>query len=230
MKIIGLLGGMSWESTALYYRAINQQIKARLGGHHSAKLLLRSVDFAEVEQLQRDDRWDDAGKLLGNHARALEDGGAECLLLCTNTMHRVASYIESVVNIPFLHIADATGLAIQAARFDRVGLLATRFTMEQEFYRSRLREKFGIEAVVPDEPDREAIHRVIYDELVHGIVRDDSRATYLDIVQRLEGKGVQGVILGCTEITMLLGPDVINLPCFDTTELHARQAVDFSLG
>jgi aspartate racemase len=230
MRTLGLIGGMSWESTAVYYELVNRGVKARLGGHHSAKLLLASVDFAEIERLQRDAAWDEAGARLAAEARGLVAAGAEAIVLCTNTMHRVAPAIESAVAVPFLHIADATGAAIRAAGLARVGLLATRFTMEQPFYVERLRERHGVEAIVPDDAERALVHGVIYDELVHGRVVPASRDAYLRVVDRLAARGAQGVILGCTEIMLLLRPADLALPSFDTTTLHAQAAVDFALG
>jgi aspartate racemase len=230
MKVIGMIGGMSWESTATYYRLINQEVKARLGGHHSAKIVLYSVDFAEIEKLQQADRWDEAGRLLADAARAVERAGAECIVLCTNTMHEVAPTIEAAASIPLLHIADATGVAVRNAGIGTVALLGTRFTMERAFYTGRLSERYSLRVVVPNAQDRDEVHRAIYAELVHGIVREESRAHYLAIVARLRKQGAQGVILGCTEIGMLLPPGSLDLPSFDTATLHAMQAVDFALG
>jgi aspartate racemase len=229
MKTLGLLGGMSWESTALYYRIINETVKARLGGLHSARLLLHSVDFHDIEALQRGGRWDQAGLLLARAGRALVTAGADALVLCTNTMHKVADIIQDAVSVPLLHIADPTAAAIKAAGLSRVGLLGTAFTMEQEFYRERLR-RLGIDAFVPPAPDRQVVHRVIYEELCRGIVRADSRAEYLRIVDGLLGDGAQGVILGCTEIGMLLGPSDVAVPVFDTTQLHATTAAEWAVG
>ncbi len=230
MRTIGLIGGMSWESTVTYFRLINERVKARLGGYHSAEVILYSVDFAEIERLQMAGEWDEAGKRLAATARSLERAGAECIVLCTNTMHKVASAIESAVALPFLHIVDPTAAAIHAAGLRTIGLLGTRFTMEQDFYRGRLRERRGIEALVPDAADRDTVHRVIYEELVQGNVLPKSRAQYLAIIDRLKDRGAEGIILGCTEISMLISPDSLDLPCFDTTELHAEAAVDFALG
>jgi aspartate racemase len=234
MKTIGLIGGMSWESTAIY-RHINQAVKARLGGLHSARLVMHSVDFHDIEVLQRADRWGEAGALLGEAGRSLQGAGAELLVLCTNTMHRVAPQIEAAVSIPFLHIADATAAAIAAAGLSRIALLGTRFTMEQDFYVGRLRERFGLDVMLPSAPERERVHRIIYDELCQGVVRQDSRDVYETIVDRLASQGAQGaqgaqgVIFGCTEITMLLDAARLPLPVFDTTRLHAEQAVDLAL-
>lgn len=229
MKTIGLIGGMSWESTVTYYRRINQGVKARLGGYHSAKILLHSVDFAEIEELQRAGDWDEAGAQLAASARSLECAGAEVIVLCTNTMHTVAAAIERAVALPFLHIVDPTAAAIQAAALSTVGLLGTRFTMEQDFYLARLRDRHGIEALVPEKEDRDTVHRVIYDELVNGQVLPASRAKYLAVIDRLQARGAEGIILGCTEISMLIAPGSLDLPCFDTTELHAGAAVEFAL-
>ncbi|KRE95788.1 hypothetical protein ASG76_06230 [Nocardioides sp. Soil774] len=228
MRKVGLLGGMSWESTALYYRLVNEDVRERLGGFHSARLVLASVDFAEVEAMQVAGDWDAAGAMLADEARALEAAGAECLVLCTNTMHKVAGAIEAAVDIPLLHLADVTADAVRAAGLDRVALLGTRFTMEQVFYADRLRSH-GIDVLVPDEPDRSLVHDVIYDELVRGVVRDPSRAAYVDVVGRLVEAGAQGVVLGCTEIELLIGADDVEVPVFATTALHARAAVDFAL-
>lgn len=229
MKTIGLIGGMSWESTAIYYRMLNQGVKARLGGYHSAKLLLHSVDFAEIEELQRSGRWEDAGSVLADSALKLQNAGADFIVLCTNTMHTVAPAIEAVVSIPFLHIADPTAEAIKAADIRSIALLGTRFTMEQDFYVARLRRRHGLEVLLPNKPERDEIHRVIYDELVHGKIVSESKRTYLEVIERLRAEGAQGVILGCTEIAMLIGPADLSIPSFDTTALHAASAVTLSL-
>jgi len=229
MKTLGLLGGMSWESTSLYYSEINRRVAERLGGHHSAELLLASVDFEPIVAMQAAGDWDGAALVLGAHARKLADAGAELLVLCTNTMHRVASEIEAAAGIPLLHIADPTGEALVAGGHRQVGLLGTRFTMEQAFYRDRLVDAFGLDVLTPETEDRDLVHRIIYDELVHGVIRDDSREEYRSVVQRLVAAGADSVILGCTEITMLIGPDDSPVPVFDTTALHARAAVDRAL-
>ena len=229
MRVAGLLGGMSWESTIPYYRVINEAVKQRLGGFHSAKLLLYSVDFQEVETLQREGCWDEAGALLAAAAAALERAGADFVVLCTNTMHRVAPAIERAVSIPLLHIADATAAAVKAAGVGTVGLLGTRFTMEQGFYVDRLRERHGLEVVVPAEADRAEVHRVIYEELCFGRVLAGSRAAYEGVVGRLAARGARGVILGCTEIAMLVDPARLPVPAFDTATLHARAAADLAL-
>jgi aspartate racemase len=230
MKTIGMIGGMSWESTLPYYRHINEAIKARLGGLHSARLVLYSVDFHEIEQLQRSGDWQHAGARLGEAAAALERAGAEFLVLCTNTMHKVADAIEQAVGIPLLHIADPTAEAIRASGLQRVGLLGTRFTMEQPFYRERLENRHGIQVLVPDEADRLLVHRVIYEELCLGTVREESRQAYREVIARLVAQGAQAVILGCTEIGLLVGDADAAVPLFDTTLLHARAAADQALG
>ena len=229
MKVIGLIGGMSWESSAAYYRLVNEGVRARLGGQHNARSLLYTVDFAAVEAMQHAGRWDEAGEVLADAALRLERGGADCVVLCTNTMHKLAHRIESTVGIPLLHIVDPTAAALVAGGFDRVGLLATAFTMEQEFYRGRLRDRFGIEAVVPGEADRHLVHRVIYDELCRGVVRPESRAAYSEVMHDLARRGAQAIVLGCTEIMMLVGQPDASVPLFDTTALHAAAAVDFAL-
>ena len=229
MKTIGLIGGMSWESTVPYYRIINETVRENLGGFHSAKLVLYSVDFHEIEILQRSGAWAEAGRMLAHAAQSLQAAGADVLVLCTNTMHKVADAIETAVSIPLLHIADPTAQEIKQAGIKKVGLLGTRFTMEQEFYRGRLRDQHHLDVLIPDEADREVVHRVIYVELVLGLVRDASRAEYRRIIQRLVDQGAQGVILGCTEISMLVGPSDSPGPIFDTTNLHARKAAEYAL-
>ncbi|MGJ7903106.1 aspartate/glutamate racemase family protein [Lysobacter sp. 1R34A] len=224
MKTLGLLGGMSWESTLPYYRLINETVRERLGGLHSAKLLLYSVDFAEVERLQHAGDWDAAGVLLGQAARCLRDGGAHLLVICTNTMHKVADAVEAASGLPLLHIADPTGAAIRAAGLGRIGLLGTRFTMEQDFYRQRLIERHGLEVIVPDAAGRDLVHRVIYEELCLGRIRDASRQAYREVIAGLVARGAQGVILGCTEISLLIGAGDVETALFDTTALHARAA------
>ena len=228
MKTIGLIGGMSWESTLGYYRQVNEAVKRRLGGLHSARLVLYSVDFHDIERLQQTGDWDAAGITLADAARALERAGADFIVLCTNTMHKVAPAIEAAVAIPLLHIADPTATAIKAAGVARVGLLGTRFTMEQAFYRDPLRDR-GLDVLVPDEAARERVHRVIYDELCLGVVRDESRAAYRDIMRELVARGAEAIILGCTEISLLVGADDAAVPLFDTTALHAEAAVDAAL-
>lgn len=230
MKTIGLLGGMSWESTAIYYRLLNELVRERLGGLHSAKLVLVSVDFAEIAEFQHAGDWHGAGHLLAGAARQLEAAGAECLVICTNTMHKLAGEIEATVSIPLIHIADATAGAIRRTGVKRPALLATRFTMEQDFYRQRLADRHGIEAVVPDEAGRAKVHRIIYDELCRGIVKPESKAVYLDEIARLRSQGADGVVMGCTEITMLIGQQDFDIPVFDTTAIHAEAAIAFALG
>jgi len=221
---------MSWESSALYYRELNRQVQARLGGLHSARTLLFSVDFHEVEALQRAGDWDTAGTLLARTARTLESAGADFILLCTNTMHKVAPAIEAAVRIPLLHIVDPTAAELKRIGCKRVALLGTRFTMEQDFYRERLRAKHGIEALVPDADERAIVHRIIYEELCLGRVLDPSRAHYRRVISSLVERGAEAVILGCTEITMLIGPDDAPVPIVDTTALHARAAADLAIG
>jgi aspartate racemase len=224
MKTIGLIGGMSWESTATYYRILNETLKERLGGLHSAKVILYSVDFAEIERLQDAGDWASAGALLAEVARSLQAAGADFLVLCTNTMHKVAPAIEAAVTIPLLHIADATAAAVVAAGHRRVGLLGTRFTMEQSFYRDRLAERYGLKVLVPGPADRELVHRVIYEELCVGKVLPPSRVQYRRIIDGLVAAGAEAVILACTEISLLVKPDDATVPLFDTTTLHARSA------
>jgi aspartate racemase len=229
MKVIGLVGGMSWESSAHYYRLVNEGVKARLGGLHSARCLLASLDFAEVEPLQRADRWDEAGALLNEAALGLERAGAELLVLCANTMHKVADRMMEGVRAPLVHIADATAERVRSAGVRRIGLLGTRYTMEQDFYRRRLEERHGLEVIVPGAEDRAEVHRVIFEELVLGQVRDRSRARYAAICATLLHEGAQGIVAGCTEIGMLLRPEDVAAPLFDTTEIHAQAAVERAL-
>lgn len=228
MKTLGLLGGMSWESTVPYYRIINECVRERLGGLHSAKLVLHSVDFAEIEALQHAGDWDAAGALLSVAARGLRSAGAEAIVLCTNTMHLVAPAIETAIDIPLLHIADATAKRIRSAGLTRVALLGTRFTMEQAFYRERI-EAAGIAVLTPDPVQRERVHRVIYDELCLGRILDASRDEYRAIIADLVARGAQGVILGCTEIGLLVGADDADVPLFDTARIHAEAAADWAL-
>ncbi|WP_323886652.1 aspartate/glutamate racemase family protein [Aeromonas allosaccharophila] len=225
MKCIGLLGGMSWESTVSYYQALNRGVRAKLGGLHSARVLLNSVDFAAIELLQHAGDWPATARLLAAEARKLQDGGADFLLIGTNTMHKVAPEIEAAIDIPLLHIADATAAKLRADGITRVGLLGTRFTMEQDFYKGRLQEKFGLEVLVPGEAQRERVHRIIYDELCLGDIRDASRAEYLAIIAGLAAAGAEAVILGCTEIALLVGDARAAVPLYDTTAIHAEAAV-----
>lgn len=229
MKTIGLLGGMSWESTALYYKSINEGIKARLGGLHSAKISLYSVNFEEIEKLQHQGNWDETSVILSNAAKSVEAGGADFLLICTNTMHKVAPEIEAAISIPILHIADATAERLLSDGVKKVGLLGTRFTMEQDFYKSRLTEKFGIEVLVPNDDDRTVVHDVIYKELCLGEIKPSSKKQYLDIVTRLHEQGAEAVIMGCTEITLLIGQQDTSVPLYDTTAIHAEEAVNWSI-
>jgi aspartate racemase len=229
MKTIGLIGGMSWESSAEYYRLINEGVKARLGGLHSADCLMYSFDFAEIEALQMAGDWETATQWMIDASRLLERGGAACIVICTNTMHRMADAVQAAVDRPLIHIADPTAAAIQAAGITRIGLLGTRFTMEGDFYRGRLERVHGLEVLVPDDVGREIVHRIIYDELVLGDIRPGSRKAYLEIIDGLEDSGAQGVILGCTEIGLLIQQAHTSLPVFDTTRLHALAAVDFAL-
>ena len=230
MKTIGLIGGMSWESSAEYYRIINERVRASLGGLHSARVLMLSVDFATIETMQKTGRWDDAASELVAAARALELAGADCIVLCTNTMHKVADAIAGAVRIPFLHITDATATVIEAAGIRRVGLLGTRFTMEEDFYVKRLAGQARVEVLVPDAADRAVVDRIIFEELCLGRVLDDSRAEYLRIIAELIARGAEGIVLGCTEIMLLVGSSQVGVPLFDTTTLHAIAAVDFALG
>jgi aspartate racemase len=228
MKTIGLLGGMSWESTVPYYQTINRIVGQQLGGLHSARILLYSVDFDEVERLQNAERWEESGELLAQAARTLEVGGADFLVLCTNTMHRVAPHIEAAVSVPLLHIADATAERIVASRLSSVGLLGTRFTMEQDFYRGRL-ERHGLKIVVPSEGDRRSVHRIIYEELCRGKVLESSRLEYGRIISDLVTRGSEAVVLGCTEIGLLLGASDSPVPLFDTAQIHAEEAARYAL-
>lgn len=229
MKTIGMLGGMSWESTLSYYKAVNEGIKAELGGLHSAKICLYSVDFAEIETLQHKGQWDETAMILAQAAQSVEAGGADCLLICTNTMHKVVPQIEDKINIPILHIADATAEQLVADGITKVGLLGTRFTMEQDFYKSRLVDKFDIEVLVPNDEDRRLIHRVIYDELCQGEINTQSRERYIEVVERLSSQGTQAVILGCTEIALLINQHHTNVPLYDTTKIHAEYAVKWAI-
>ena len=229
MKTIGLLGGMSWESSELYYRWINEGVKARLGGLHSAQIALYSVDFQEIENLQHRGDWDAAGVALAQAAQRIEAAGADFLVICTNTMHKVAPAIEEVIDIPLLHIADATADAIKSAGYSTIGLLGTNFTMEQDFYRGRLVEQHGLNVLIPDETDRQIVHRIIYEELVLGQVNEASRNEYLRIIGDLAARGAEAIILGCTEITMLVQQEHTSVPLFDTTAIHAEAAVALAL-
>jgi aspartate racemase len=228
-RVLGLIGGMSWESSAEYYRLINEGVRDRLGGLRSARVLMWSFDFAEVEALQHAGRWEDATALLVEAAQRLERGGAECLVICTNTMHRMADAVQAAVAVPLLHIADPTAARIRSAGFRRVGLLGTAFTMEQDFYRGRLEAKHGLEVLVPETEDRALVHRIIYEELVQGRVESSSRDAYRAVIARLVTRGAEAVILGCTEIMLLVRPEDSEVPLFDTTAIHAEAAVEFAV-
>lgn len=228
MKTIGVLGGMSWESSLEWYRLANERVRERLGGHHSARIILDSLDFAEIEELQARDDWDAAGTLLADHARGLERAGADLIVLCTNTMHLVADRIHDAISIPFLHIADTTAAAVLDTGIRRVGLLGTAFTMEKPFYRERL-EVQGIEVLVPNAQQRAGVHAVIYDELVHGVIRPASRAFYREVIEELVAQGAEGVILGCTEIELLVSAADSPVPVFPTTSLHVDAALAAAL-
>jgi len=229
MKMIGLLGGMSWESSLEYYRIINQLVKARLGGLHSARCLLYSVDFDEIESYQSQGSWDRAGEVLGSAAHSLEIAGADCIVICTNTMHKVADVVQSGLEIPLIHIADATAQEIQGAGMHKIGLLGTRFTMQESFYTQRLVESFGLQVIIPEDQEMREVDRIIYGELVLGEIKEPSRDIYRNVIEKLAGKGAEGIILGCTEIGLLVRPEDSDLPLFDTTQIHARAAVDFAL-
>lgn len=230
MKTLGLIGGMSWESTVSYYQMINRGVNAKLGGFHSAKLLLSSVDFAVIEQLQRAGDWNQMAELLNNEAQVLSQAGADAIVICTNTMHKVADDVVKDLSIPLLHIADATGTSLAANKVKKVGLLGTQFTMEQTFYTERLKSRFGIEVVVPSKHEREIVHRIIYEQLCKGVICTQSRSAYIEIIDNLASVGAEGVILGCTEIALLVQQLHTNVQLYDTTALHASAAVDFATG
>jgi len=229
MKTIGLIGGMSWESSAEYYRLINQETKRRLGGHHNALSIMVTVDFAEVERLQHANQWEPLGAMLADAARQVERGGADLVVLCTNTMHKLADFITNAVSIPLLHIADAVAESVKRSGHRRVGLLGTRFTMEQSFYADRMRRGFGIDTIVPEAAERQTIHDIIYDELCHGVIRPESRQMFQAIIGGLARAGAEGVVLGCTEIGLLISQSDSSLPVYDSTAIHARAAVEFAL-
>ena len=229
MRVLGLLGGMSWESSIEYERIINEHIRAALGGVSSADLIVRSFNFADIECLQESGRWDDAGHLLAAEAMKLQIAGAEAIVLCTNSMHAVCGVIESMISVPLIHIADPTGEAIRARGLTSVGLLGTRYTMEQDFYAERLRNKWNLTVHIPDEADRTSVHRVIYDELVQGIVSESSKDLFIDVVERLVTNGAQGIIAGCTEIELLISQSDLDVPLFPTARLHATAAATFAL-
>ncbi|UAA39606.1 aspartate/glutamate racemase family protein [Paraneptunicella aestuarii] len=229
MKLIGLLGGMSWESSAVYYQAINEGIKQRLGGLHSAELLMYSIDFARLEKMQREGDWQTAAQLLIEKAKRIEGAGAQCLLICTNTMHIVAEQVANAISIPLIHIADAVGEKLVKANVDKVALLGTSFTMTEAFYRVRLQENFGLNVITPKADDRKLIHDVIYNELCLGKIQPESKQAYLDIIAKLKEQGAEAVILGCTEIGLLIQQDDCPLPLYDTVMIHAKKAVEFAL-
>ena len=229
MKMIGLIGGMSWESTVVYYQLLNRLARQRLGGLHSARLLLWSFDFAEIEAHQAAGDWEAAANCMLDAARSLEKGGAECIVICTNTMHKMAGEVQDAVNIPLIHIADATATAIKAAGVQRPLLLGTRFTMEQDFYKGHLKNQHGISVLIPDDAERTSVHDIIYQELCQGEIKPASKQRYLDIVSNAADAGADGVIFGCTEVSLLIAAADLDLPAFDTTELHAIAALDFAL-
>ncbi len=229
MKTIGLIGGMSWESSSEYYRIINETVQQRLGGVHSAKSIMYSVDFADIETLQHQDRWQEATQCMIDAAQRVEKGGADFLLICTNTMHKMADEVQANISIPLLHIADATAVKVREQGLYKIGLLGTKFTMEEDFYQGRLKGKHSLEVLIPSEPDRAVVHRVIYDELVVGKINPASKAEYKRIIERLIEQGAQGIILGCTEIGLLVEQADSSVPLFDTTQIHAIAAVDYAL-
>ena len=225
MKTIGLIGGMSWESSVEYYKLINRKVNELLGGFHSCKSLMYSVDFAEIEKLQHEDKWEELDVIMADAAKKLEDAGADIIVLCTNTMHLCSDAIKEKISIPFLHITEAAGEEIVNRKIKKVGLLGTKFTMEKDFYKDVLNEKFGIDVIIPNEEERNQVHKIIYEELVHGKIIDESREKYKAIIHNLEKAGAEGVILGCTEIPLLISDSDVNIPTFDTTKLHAEKAV-----
>lgn len=229
MKTIGLIGGMSWESSLEYYRIINETVKEKLGGFHSAKSLMYSVDFQEIETLQHQDRWEDATAMMIDAAQRVERGGADFVVICTNTMHKMAEEVEKNIDIPLLHIADVTAAKIKEMGQTKVGLLGTRFTMEQDFYKGRLKNRHGIEVIIPEENERKAIHTILYDELCLGEIKAISKKTFKDVIGNLETRGAEGIILGCTEIPLIVKQEDYDIMLYDTTTLHARAAVDFAL-
>jgi len=229
MKTIGLIGGMSWESSVEYYRIINELVKSELGGLHSAKSIMYSVDFEEIEKYQSEGNWEKAGEVLAQAAKNVENGGADFIVLCTNTMHKVASQMEQAVSIPMLHIADATADKIVAAGIKKIGLLGTKYTMEQDFYKGRLIDKFGLDVIVPEKADIEVINGIIFEELVLGIIKEESKLKYIKIMDKLIKKGAEGIILGCTEIGLLIKAGDASVPLFDTTYIHAEKAVQLAL-
>lgn len=229
MKTIGLIGGMSWESSAVYYDLINKKVRKELGGHHSCDSIMLTVDFDEIVKLQHEGNWEKLDQIMAKAAKQLEAAGADIIVLCTNTMHLCTPAILEAIHIPFLHIAEATGLAIKEQQLQKVALLGTKFTMEKDFYKDYIFQKFGVEVIIPNTEEREEIHRIIYTELVHGKILDESREIYQDIISKLEERGAQGIILGCTEIPLLISASDVNIPIFDTTTIHAEKAVDLAL-
>ncbi|BCL63003.1 aspartate racemase [Desulfomarina profundi] len=229
MKTIGLLGGMSWESTTHYYALLNEGINQRLGGLHSAEIVMESVNFEPVEQLMRKEKWRQIATLLAQAGRRVEQGGAECLLVCTNTMHKVAPAIQEAISIPLLHIADATARAIQKDHLQTIGLLGTQFTMEEDFYRGRLASTFGLDIIIPSETERKEIHRIIFEELCRGKIVEESKVRYQEIIGGMQHRGAEGVIAGCTEIGMLISPEDLSLPFYDTTRIHVERGIEFAL-
>ena len=229
MKTIGLIGGMSWESSLEYYRIVNETVKEKLGGLHSCKCLMYSVDFGVIEALQHQNKWDELTKLMIEAAQNLKHGGADFIVICTNTMHKMAPEIEHFTGLNVLHIADVTGAAISKNQIQKVGLLGTRFTMEGDFYKKRLKDNYDIEVIIPEDTDRQIIHDIIYNELCLGVIKDDSRQKYIDIINKLCANGAEGIILGCTEIPLLIKQSDVLIPVYDTTKIHAESAVDFAL-
>jgi len=229
MKTIGMIGGMSWESSLEYYRILNETVKARLGGLHSARCLMYSVDFAEIEELQHQGKWDEATEMMIDAAKRIENGGADFLIICTNTMHKMADEVQQNIKIPLLHIADATAEKIKSHGLKKIGLLGTRFTMEEEFYKGRLVNRHRLNVSIPNSDKREIVHRVIYDELCKGEIKESSKAKFIEIMNHLVKDGADGIILGCTEIGLLVKQEDSRVPLFDTTKIHAEAAVDFAL-
>ena len=229
MKTIGLIGGMSWESSLEYYKIVNETVKEKLGGLHSCKCLMYSVDFGVIEALQHQNKWDELTKLMIEAAQNLKHGGADFIVICTNTMHKMAPEIEHATGLNVLHIADVTGAAISKNQIQKVGLLGTRFTMEGDFYKKRLKDNYDIEVIIPEDTDRQIIHDIIYNELCLGVIKDDSRQKYIDIINKLCANGAEGIILGCTEIPLLIKQSDVLIPVYDTTKIHAESAVDFAL-
>ena len=229
MKTIGLIGGMSWESSIVYYELINKKVRELLGGHHSCQSLMYTVDFDHIVKLQHADKWSELDFIMSDAAKRLEDGGADIVVLCTNTMHLCSEAIKRSISIPFLHIAETTGMEIMSKSISKVGLLGTRFTMEKDFYKKVLADMFGIEVMIPSEEDMEIIHQIIYKELVHGQIKNESRVAYKNIIKNLENQGAEGVILGCTEIPLLISESDVDIPTFDTTTIHAEKAVEWAI-